>query len=384
MSPERIAQVRRLGADWVQEGLTPALQVIVARHGTIVLHQAWGRQGPSEDDPPLSLDSIFPLASMTKPITATAVLCLVEDGLLGLNRPVQEYIPGFVGEGKAAVMVHHLLTHTSGLRDGDLSAYAAEAVRTGRIAERSVDPRIPPFLRANCFFGEVDDAPLTTSPGVEMSYCNYGYRLLAEIVTQVSGQPIEAFVQERILDPLGMASTSYRGLPVERRDRLVRRAADAPFAIADDPALVAFTGVGAGSAYANARDVATFLQMFLNGGVYGGQRILSPASVREMTRDQIPGIGSTWGGEFFPDAGWGYGWGIEGNKKGLRDSSLHSAATFAHGGASMSVAWVDPDCDLLGVYQSVLPPPRPQMAPGRRGQWHADLFINAVMASVVE
>src|SRR5215218_4342070 len=97
MSPERMERVRRLGAGWVEQGHTPSLQVLVARRGAIVLDEAWGRLGPEENAPPLTTDSIFPLASLTKPITATAVMCLAEDGLLGLNRPVQEYVPEFSG-----------------------------------------------------------------------------------------------------------------------------------------------------------------------------------------------------------------------------------------------------------------------------------------------
>src|SRR5262245_53811234 len=100
MSPERVARLPRLCAGWVVQGLTPALQVAVARRGVLVLHEAWGRLGPEPDAPPLGVDSIFAIASLTKPITAAAVLCLVEDGLLGLNRPVQEYVPEFAGEGK--------------------------------------------------------------------------------------------------------------------------------------------------------------------------------------------------------------------------------------------------------------------------------------------
>jgi serine-type D-Ala-D-Ala carboxypeptidase len=385
MSPERIERVRQRCAGWVEEGLAPALQVLVARRGTIVLHDAWGRQGPDEDDPPLGVDSIFPLASLTKPMTASAVMCLVEDGLLGLNRPVQEYVPEFVGDGKEAVMVHHLLTHTSGLRDEDLDAYVLARIRAGEVARPAPVPHLASdqFLARRCF-DAVHDAPLSTAPGAEMSYCNYGYQLLALIVSRLSGVPAEQFVHQRIVEPLEMTSTSYRGLPPERRERLVRRAADAPGAAFDFPDLMPANWVGTGSAYGTALDLARLAQMFLNDGVYGGQRILSPASVREMTRNQIPGVSSTWEGEHFPEAGWGYGWGIQENKKGLRGGSLRSPSAFSLGGASMSLAWADPACDLVGVYLSVLPPPRSaQAAPGRHGHWLADLFVNAAVASIV-
>lgn len=381
MAPERIERIRHLGTGWVDEGISPAIQVVVARRGVVVLDEAWGVMGPEAGAAPVTRDAIFALASMTKPITATAIMCLVEDGLLGLNRPVQEYVPEFVGEGKEAVMVHHLLTHTSGLKDDAVDAYATERVRTGRIPAPPSLPGLPNdmFLRARCF-DAIHDAPLSVAPGTEMSYCSYGYRLLGEIVARVSGQPVEQLVQERIFDPLGMTSTSHRGLPTERRDRLVRRGPDAPYSFLNDPDLAASFTMSGGSAYANARDIATFVQVFMNGGVYGGARILSPATVREMTRDQIPGLSAEWSGEYFAEATWGYGWGIQGNKKGLRDSSLLSAATFSHGGGGMSYAWADPGLDLVGVYLSVAA----RTVSARRCETSIDLFVNAVTASVVE
>lgn len=381
MSPERIERVRGLGAGWVEEGISPALQVVVARHGVVILDEAWGVMGPESHAAPLTRDAIFALNSMTKPITATAAMCLVEEGLLGLNRPVQEYVSEFVGEGKEAVMVHHLLTHTSGLKDNDLIAYALGGVRTGRIAPPPPLPGVPiEVLLANRCFESIHDAPLSVAPGTEMSYCNYGMRLVGEIVSRVAGAPVEQVVQQRILDPLGMTSTSHRGLPAERHDRLVRRAHDAPMSLFDHPEQVASFATSSGSAYANARDIAVFLQMFLNGGVYGGARILSPATVREMTRDQIPGLSAEWSGEYFPEATWGYGWGVQGNKKGLRDASLLSAATFSHGGGGMNYMWADPTCNLVGVYLTVAT----RRVSERRCETCVDLFVNAVTASVVD
>src|SRR5438128_8658029 len=110
MSAQRVRHVAALAEGWVAEGVTPALVVLVARRGVIVLHEAFGRLTPDPDSPPLQRDSIYPLTSITKPITATAAMILMEEGLLGLSRPVSEYIPEFTGEGKDAVMVHHLVT----------------------------------------------------------------------------------------------------------------------------------------------------------------------------------------------------------------------------------------------------------------------------------
>jgi serine-type D-Ala-D-Ala carboxypeptidase len=257
MSAERVAHVRRLCAGWDERGVTPALQVAVARRGVLVLHDAWGRRWAERDAPPLAVDSIFAVASIAKPITATAVMCPVEDGLLGLNRPVREYVPEFAGEGKDAVMAHHLLTHTSGLLGDDLRSFALAKIRAGEIAPPESAPYLEPdaFLIGRCF-DAIHAAPLWKEPGVGISYCVYGYRLLAEIVTRVARQPVEAFVQERIFDPLGMASASFIGLPREELSRLLRRADDAPWAVSNRPDLLAALASGNASAYLTALDLA--------------------------------------------------------------------------------------------------------------------------------
>jgi len=112
MSAQRVRHVVDLAEGWVAQGVHPALVVLAARRGVIVLHEAFGRLMPQEDAPLTALDTLFPLTSLTKPVTATAAMILVEDGRLGPNRPVAEYIPEFTGEGKEKVLVHHLLTHT--------------------------------------------------------------------------------------------------------------------------------------------------------------------------------------------------------------------------------------------------------------------------------
>src|SRR3989442_5491727 len=114
MFPERVAHVRDLCAGWVEEGHTATLGVCVARRGVVVLHESFGILGPGPDSPRLEHDGLFAGASVTKAITATLVMQLVEDGLLGLNRPAKDYLPEISGEGTEEILVHHLLTHTSG------------------------------------------------------------------------------------------------------------------------------------------------------------------------------------------------------------------------------------------------------------------------------
>lgn len=142
------------------------------------------------------------------------------------------------------------------------------------------------------------------APGEEMSYSNHGYALLGEIVRRVSGQSLADFARERIFEPLRMEDTFYI-VPDSVRTRIVQRPSDAPFAVG-----VVGPGLGtrehqelpfaAAGVYSTVMDLAIFGQMFLNRGSYGDVRILSPAAVAEMTRNQIPGISSQIPGEFFP------------------------------------------------------------------------------------
>jgi CubicO group peptidase (beta-lactamase class C family) len=375
MLARRVQHIAHLAQGWVERDITSSLVVLAARRGAIVLHEAYGRLGPEPDAPTLPRDALFPMSSLSKPITATAVMILVEDGLLGLNRPVAEYIPEFTGEGKHAVMVHHLLTHTSGLRDEDLDVHA---VSKGAAPMFSVGEHVLPRLAE--YFPARYDAPLWKAPGVEMSYCSHGYELLGEIVRRVSGYSLADFARERIFAPLGMTDTSY-ALPAAKQGRVVRRASDAPDVVLDTPDYQ-YTPWASGAVFSTTLDMATFGQMFLNGGSYGETRILSPAAVAEMTRNQIPGISARYRDEpIFPEAGWGYGWDMLAKKKSLFFGSLYSPAAFEHSGSGGVCLWIDPGYDLVIVYFSVIPRNRP-------GEdlldWRADLFTNAVTAAVTD
>jgi CubicO group peptidase (beta-lactamase class C family) len=377
MSPERIAHVARLAEGWVRDGIHPALVVLAARRGVIVLHEAVGKLTPEPDSPPLARDTIFPISSITKPITATCVMQLVEDGLLGLNRPVQDYIPEFVGEGKPAVMVHQLLTHTSGINEFELAAHMWR--QHGNTGEPPIEAVVA-LGRRNDYLHRCYDAPLWKPPGVEMSYCNMNYALLGEIVQRVSGTALADLAAARIFAPLGMTNSYYLA-PDAVEDRVVRRRPDAPYAaLLENPEqrkmFRAF-----GSVSSTAIDMAVFLHMFLNGGTYGGVRILSPASVAEMTRNQIPGIGIEFVGERHAEASWGYGWAVQSNEKWMYyRGSLRSPRAFDHAGLGGVYLWVDPMYEMVGIYFSV----GAEMLPSGRLKTCADLFESAVTAAVMD
>jgi CubicO group peptidase (beta-lactamase class C family) len=379
MSAQRLGHVSELAQGWVEEGLHPSLVVIAARKGVVVLHEAFGRITPAGDSSPIDTKAIFPLTSLSKPVTATAAMILVEEGQLGLNRPVTAYIPEFEGQGKEKVMVHHLLTHTSGLTDEDVEAQVTKKAEspTGAVPEPAKTQH--PEIHAKLSLGY--DTPLTLPPGEEQRYCTYGYEMVGEIVRRVSGEGLDDFTAERIFGPLGMADTSYI-VPETARHRVVKRPADNPIAFIDteDFQTTPWAAIGA---YSTAMDMAKFGQMFLNQGAYGEARILSPITVAEMTRNQIPGIPSRFVDEFFPEAGTGYSWFIKENKKvAVYGETLLSPAAFIHSGAGGVNLWIDPVYDVVGCYFSVDTGPITVSETYR--YWRADLFINAVMASIVE
>jgi CubicO group peptidase (beta-lactamase class C family) len=375
MCPARIGRIACAAQQWVADGLTPALVLVIARRGVIVLHEAYGRLTPDDDSPPLPRDALFPLASLCKPITATAAMLLVEEGLLSLNRPVREYLPEFAGEGKDVVMVHHLLTHTSGLREEDLDAHAvAKGASPVLPLGHHSFPRHEEYLRARY------DAPLWKPPGAEMSYCTYNYELLGEIVTRVSGQALEDLVRARICAPLGVVDTHFV-VPEALRSRVVRRPANVYMAQILDSFLLRDEPYASCSGFGTALDLATFGQMFLNRGCYGDVRLLSPATVAAITRNQIPGISARLGEEVFPEASWGLGWDVLGEKKAERDGALRSPQSFQHGGAGGVLLWVDPVYEIVGAYFSVVLRVLP---PFDNGDWNADLFMNMVTAAVVD
>jgi len=344
MSLKRMQRVESLTKGWVNDGTTPAFVTLVARKGVIIYHAAFGSLTSRPNSPPVRPDTIFPLCSLTKPITATAVMILVEDGLLGLNVPVRYYIPEFVD--KDMVFVHHLLTHTSGLRDEDLDEHAKK--RAGAVTPPAPGVGAHPRIQENLFLRY--DAPLWKKPGTEMSYCNFGYELLGEIIRRVSRSSLADFARERIFRPLGMKDTFYI-VPDEARSRIV------DFGREIDSREFQDTPWGNGGVFSTVMDMAIFGQMFLNGGAYGDVRILNKATVAQMTRNQIPGISARFGmeppfegEEFFPEASWSYGWDMIADKKAWNSGSLCSPRTFQHEGWGGICLWVDPEYEIVGCF----------------------------------
>ena len=283
-------------------------------------------------------DTLFWIASMTKPITGTAVLMLQDEGKLHVSDPVAKYLPEFANlktpSGKAAnLTITQLLTHTSGL--GEAGGAAAQQART-------LADLVPIWLAA----------PMQYEPGAKWKYTQSGINAAARIVEVVSGQTFDAFLQQRLFDPLGMKDTTFYPTDAQRA-RLVTAYAKnkdtgvleavpprADFGTRDRPPQ------GNGGLFSTAPDYARFCQMLLAGGTLGGRRYLSADAMKFLSTPQTGDLPTGFfQNDTFGQRGKNYGWGIgtcvlRTPHEGV--AAMLSPGTFGHGGAWGTQAWIDP------------------------------------------
>jgi CubicO group peptidase (beta-lactamase class C family) len=397
MDPARLRRLRDRALGWVESGETPSVVMLVARRGVVVLHEAFGVRHYEDTTPTLKPDSIFPIASLTKPITASLVMCLVEDGLIGLNRPFIDYIPELDIPGVQwleEARVADLLSHTSCIKDLQWDSFIQAAAETS--------PELPPpgvgqHPTINRRIRLAAGAPVARRPGSAMMYSNYGYQLLADIVRRVSGEPVWQFARSRLFQPLGMVDSSYRLSPDLRRRRVYRKPGLPGTGLSLPGTPVGCDSLeydeldlGSTGVTSTARDLAVFLQMLLNGGSYGGQRVLSPASVAAMTRPQVdtsipfvltlvePGTGKRLDIERKITGGYGYGLFLfVGGSAFVTNGSLMSGVAFGHAGYHGTYMWADPEYELVGVCLSVSPRLKRGYPAGL-----SDLVSNAVYGAI--
>jgi CubicO group peptidase (beta-lactamase class C family) len=305
----------------VQRGDLVGAVLMVARNGKIVLHESIGLRN-REANLAMEKDTMFRMASNTKPVIATAIAILVERGKLKYDDPVKKYIKTFDNYQSGFIQVRHLLSHTSGFRINSLF----------------VQPYLTnPTLQAEVArFGEVGASVV---PGTSYSYSNPGFNTLGALIEIASGQPLEVFLRNEIYKPLGMADTYNHEIGSKLDDKLPRMGAvyytqtNGQWTAGwkpGDPPQVPFPRAS-GGLISTAPDYAIFLQAFLNGGAYGNTRILKPESVKAMTSRQTPQTEGTAGA-------YGYGWGLD-----------EADGIYSHGGSDGTFAWVDPARQIIGM-----------------------------------
>lgn len=332
----------------------PALAVGVAHQGLTTGVHAFGTRLPQPTaavtaDSDCRDDSLFLVASLTKPVVAMATLLLVERGLLGLNDRVAEIIPAFDGADRKATTIRHLLTHTSGLPD----------MLPNNRALRAANAPLQRFVEGAC--GVTLDFP----PGRGVQYQSMGFALLGRVIQQVSGVSCGEFLRRELFAPLGMHDTCL-GLPegtgpsdadaISARIAEVRLPPDQQDAHGWNWNSRYWRTFGApwGGLFSTVHDLLIFCRMILRNGLYGGHRAFSPAAVAAATSNQL---------EYFhdlPDAdrrtrGWGFGWRLNWPAHNSCFSDLISERAFGHWGATGTLFWIDPERDAAAVILSTQP-----------------------------
>ncbi len=353
ISSVRIERVRQVMKHDVESKRIPGAVLLIARNGRIAAFEAFGYQNRSSSMP-LKTDSIFRIASMSKPITSVAAMILAEQGKLDIGAPVAQYLPEFkdvrVGVEKTApkrpMAVQDLLRHTSGLTYGIFGNSPVDELykKNNPFASKSLAEMVATIAKL----------PLAHQPGEFWEY-SLSSDVLGRVVEVVSGMELDRFVSENITGPLKMADTGFYLTPAQAA-RLAHP--DSPMTIADTDATVKPAILsGGGGMLSGAGDYARFCQMLLNRGELDGVRILSRKTVELMTSDQLPpsterhtvvalaldAFGPT------PEMGTSFGLGFAVRTEPGRNPVPGSVGDFSWAGITGTYFWVDPKENLVAV-----------------------------------
>ena len=303
----------------IRSGRIPGAVLIIGSSDKVILRKAYGNRAIKPKKQPMTVDTIFDLASLTKVIaTTTAVMKLAEDGKLSLDERISRYWPEFGSNGKEDITVRHLLTHYSGLR-----------------ADLSLEPDW--FGHETALKMIIDEKPVS-SPGSKFLYSDINFEILGELVGKISGEPLDAYCSENIFQPLGMKNTFFN--PKKSLQSCI-----APTQYTNgkkgrmlcgevhDPAAYRMEGVaGHAGLFSTAGDLSIFAKMLLEGGTLSGVRILNSSTVEMMTLPQSP-----------PDQKplRGLGWSIDAPLAANRETLL-PVGSYGHKGYTGTLIWIDP------------------------------------------
>jgi uncharacterized protein YbbC (DUF1343 family)/CubicO group peptidase (beta-lactamase class C family) len=300
--------------------------VLWVEHRGVTYHKAYGQRALVPAEEPMTEDTIFDAASLTKVVACTpAVMLLVERGQVNLDAGVQTYIPEFKGEGKEAITVRQLLTHVSGLR-GDIETKTDWHGQQTAIQKASAEK-------------------LQGAPGTAFRYSDINFFLLGEIVQRVSHRPLEEFVACEVFQPLKMVDTAYLP-PVAKLPRIAPTEVvnGKPYrGVVHDPTARKMGGVaGHAGLFTTAPDLARYSRMLLNCGSLDGVRIFKPETVELMTSVQTPASLTVRRG---------LGWDIDSGYSGPR-GKLFPVGSYGHTGWTGTSLWIDPFSQAFVIFLS--------------------------------
>jgi CubicO group peptidase (beta-lactamase class C family) len=363
ISPERLKKLDAMLEESIKKEELPGLVAMIVRNGKIVYHSAKGF-ADVESGKAMQKDAIFRIASQTKAITSTAVMMLWEEGKFRLDDPISKFIPEFKNPqvlqnfrygdtsytavaANKEITIRHLLTHTSGLGYGVIDG--DERMRMIYNKAGIIDLYTTQNISIGDNVKKLAKLPLHHNPGEKFTYSE-GLDVLGYLVEIVSGKPFDQFLRERLFEPLGMQDTWFY-LPEAKASRLVtiHRKANGkwegfPTTFYDPNYPITgakrFFSGGAGLS-STAKDYATFLQMYLNGGELNGVRILSRTTIETMMQNQT---GNLWGG----GKHYGLAFGVV-NEKGIAEGGAGSVGTFDWGGYFNTQYFADPEEKIIGI-----------------------------------
>ena len=358
----------------VDEGKLPGLLSVVLRRGQIAHAHVCGKADIGRGTP-LRYDTIFRIYSMTKPLTSVAIMMLYEEGRFQLDDPITRFLPCFsnmrVLTGGARgkwesvpavrdITFRDLLTHTAGLTNGNMAATLVDA----QYREAGID-----FTFGTCSLGEMverlAEMPLLAQPGTQWNY-SVATDVLGHLVAVISGQPFDAFLEERIIRPLGMVDTGF-DVPAEKLSRLAANygpGKNGELTVIDDPADSRYAAKrpiasGGSGLVSTASDYVRFCQMMLNKGELEGVRLLGRKTVELMTSNHLGGDMADMGQPRFSEStyeGIGFGLGFSVMLDPAKAQILGTAGEYAWGGVASTAFWIDPAEDMAVLLFTQLMP----------------------------
>jgi uncharacterized protein YbbC (DUF1343 family) len=329
LNDPRLAAIDGLVTQAIAELKMPGCVVVVGKKDKVLFRRAWGQRSIEPERTPMTIDTVFDLASLTKPIaTATSIVILAERGLVDLDGPAARYIPELAAHGKAGFTVRQLLTHVSGI-----------PVET---------PKSDFSLGRSAAMEKIYEVAVRAQPGERFLYSDIGFLLLEEIVRRVGGQDLAAFSSANIFAPLGMNETGFLPPPLLRARAAPTEAKDGVFLKGDvhDPRAQLLGGVaGHAGLFSTAKDLTTYAQALLREGANDdgtgtASRILTPHSVDVFfaSHDVPGGVRAL-------------GWDVKSTFSSNRGDSFSRRAV-GHGGYTGTAMWIDPESDLFLIFLS--------------------------------
>jgi CubicO group peptidase (beta-lactamase class C family) len=324
MDPARLAYIDEIVEEGIRQEKMPGSVVLVGRRAGIAYHKAYGNLSLKPDVRPMLTDTVFDLASLTKPIaTATSIMLLVERGQIDITKPVADYEPDFANNGKESITVLQLLTHQSGLiPDNPIADYL-----------QSADDAFRRLLQLK---------PVAT-PGEKFMYSDVNFIMLGYLVKKITGLNVHAFSHQEIFSPLGMTETGYIPSELLRERAALTQEREGRWMQGEvhDPRAYKLNGIaGHAGLFSTASDLSRYATMLLNKGELNGRRIFKPETIDFMTTPvKVPG------------GLRGLGWDIRTGYSSQRGDMMSSRA-YGHGGFTGTSLWIDPVRDLYVIFLS--------------------------------